>query len=550
MQYFKAKNLEAKMNKSSDKLLKVSLVILICLCLITLGVCQLSQRTVSTMPQENIKTTKQPESTLQVNEPVQVLNTSNPIRYINNLFNKVDIEKNILYQEVTNYSGQKEKLYLDVFKPKGDTESNRPAILWIHGGSFTTGTKDFGIERDLATEFAKKGYVTVNINYRLRKTSSNAAIKDAIEDASSALGWLALNSEKYGVDAKRIIVAGYSAGAITAINLYNSIRTSSSGQKNNIFSVIDLAGGSFLYGSITKEYPPCVIINGTNDTVQPYSAAKNFAKQLDQKGVSYTLHPLAGSGHDMSGDFDEVTDVITQFLYKELTGKDFDMKIRKGSLLEKEKLISREKSGKVYRAKQINIKVDGKLDEWGNSDIITLDQIKDVGINLPDQNDFSGTAMAGWNAKDPTRIYLAASITDDKLQDIHSAVNHWWEDDCLEFMLDVSKDQQIQPLQQWGLGANGKDLSGQSSKNNTEFKVIKNGNKYTYEAALDISKANTSDPHFLKDFAVKAGEILGLSIQYDDCENGVREHQIGIIAGNAFNRSCFVNLIFDATATK
>ena len=84
---------------------------------------------------------------------------------------------------------------------------------------------------------------------------------------------------------------------------------------------------------------------------------------------------------------------------------------------------------KQYNAKQINFKADGVLNEWGDSDVMALDQLKDVGAALPDPKDFSGSAMVGWNSSDPDRIYFTVTITDSEHQDIHPDNDKYWEDD-------------------------------------------------------------------------------------------------------------------------
>ena len=58
-------------------------------------------------------------------------------------------------------------LKLDVYQPHGDTVTKRPAIVWVHGGGFKTGTKTSGEIVDQANEFAKRGYLNVSIDYRL-----------------------------------------------------------------------------------------------------------------------------------------------------------------------------------------------------------------------------------------------------------------------------------------------------------------------------------------------------------------------------------------------
>src|SRR6188768_3119365 len=52
---------------------------------------------------------------------------------------------------------------LDVYMPKKG--SNSPVLIWIHGGAFAYGDKEYVQEK--AEYFTKKGYVFISINYRL-----------------------------------------------------------------------------------------------------------------------------------------------------------------------------------------------------------------------------------------------------------------------------------------------------------------------------------------------------------------------------------------------
>lgn len=204
---------------------------------------------------------------------------------------------------------------------------------------------------------------------------------------------------------------------------------------------------------------------------------------------------------------------------------------------------------KEYVAKQIsNIKIDGDIKEWERAEIVAFDELKDAGAQLPAAKDFTGQGRVAWSSTDRTRIYFLVEITDDKLRDDNPWNSKWWEDDSVEFMFDFDNDVIRDSLVQWTLGANGKDLSGAASKDNTEWKLIKDGNNYTYEVAIDASKPRGPNPGNANkglNFKAEDGLTIGFSFHMNDCENGTREHQIGWIPGNAWDPLAFGDLTFD-----
>jgi len=54
---------------------------------------------------------------------------------------------------------------MDVFEPAGDDTENRPVLLAAFGGSFISG--DRTTTHELCKSFARKGFVTAAIDYRL-----------------------------------------------------------------------------------------------------------------------------------------------------------------------------------------------------------------------------------------------------------------------------------------------------------------------------------------------------------------------------------------------
>ena len=83
-------------------------------------------------------------------------------RYQTEIFNSVNTIT-VNYSDVYTNSFHE----MDIYMPDGDTEINRPVILYMHGGSFYGGTKTMTDCIDFCTSMAKRGYVTASLNYRL-----------------------------------------------------------------------------------------------------------------------------------------------------------------------------------------------------------------------------------------------------------------------------------------------------------------------------------------------------------------------------------------------
>ena len=84
-----------------------------------------------------------------------------------------------------------------------------PGILWIHGGGYISGgtyMADLSCGKMLAEKY---GAVVVSPGYRL---SFKAPYPAALDDCYAALKWMYDNAEELGIDRKRIVVGGESAG--------------------------------------------------------------------------------------------------------------------------------------------------------------------------------------------------------------------------------------------------------------------------------------------------------------------------------------------------
>jgi acetyl esterase/lipase len=98
---------------------------------------------------------------------------------------------------------------LDVYTPLQAT--NAPVIVFIHGGNLHSGDKaDVG---ELPAWCERLGYMLVSINYRLSPPDKHPA---HVQDTATALAWVQNHIAEHGGDPRRMIVWGYSAGALLA----------------------------------------------------------------------------------------------------------------------------------------------------------------------------------------------------------------------------------------------------------------------------------------------------------------------------------------------
>lgn len=143
---------------------------------------------------------------------------------------EIVILQNVQYGSAVQYfTGQNTPLLMDVYYPDPslDTMEERPLILTIHGGGFIGGDKNELTYQSL--QFARRGFVVANINYRLGWNCDNVfcincfgsnlqkAVYCAVQDARAALRFCVDNAPQLGIDTDWIFLNGQSAGSITAL---------------------------------------------------------------------------------------------------------------------------------------------------------------------------------------------------------------------------------------------------------------------------------------------------------------------------------------------
>ena len=230
-----------------------------------------------------------------------------PKRYRDAIFTTVDTTKALTYGKAIGEDGKAQTLLLDLYQPHGDTVTKRPAIVWVHGGGFSTGDRTSPELVDEANTFAKEGYVNVSIDYRLVSGGCAPFQSDCItgigmakEDAQAAVRFLRAHATTYKIDVNRIAVGGSSAGAITAYNVaYGSNSVGNSGNpgfSSKVESAVSLSGAALTTGPHPGD-PPTMDFHGTADGLVPLKWAQSTIKAALAAGDVAEQTVWTGDGH-------------------------------------------------------------------------------------------------------------------------------------------------------------------------------------------------------------------------------------------------------------
>ena len=140
-------------------------------------------------------------------------------------------------------------LYLNVWTPADRNTKDLPVLVYFYGGGFVAG--DGSEPRYDGESMAKKGMVTVTVNYRLNvfgflahpELSAEAPYKASgnygLLDQHAALKWVKNNIAAFGGDPEKVTIAGESAGSISV-----SIQMASPLSRDLITGAIGESGAS------------------------------------------------------------------------------------------------------------------------------------------------------------------------------------------------------------------------------------------------------------------------------------------------------------------
>ncbi len=285
-------------------------------------------------------------------------------KYVDALFNQVDITT-VTYSDTFN-------LAMDIYSPGGDTSTSRRVIFLGHGGSFYTGSKTNPTMVHLATEFAKRGYVAVSIDYRkasnitllLDSITAASAVVKAVQDGKAAIRYMRSTiamGNPFGIDGDKFLMGGNSAGGVLAMQAVyleasstipthlDSIITAeggleghsgSPGYSSSVRGVLSLAGAINRDFWVTNKGFTIVAAHGDQDGVVPYGCddiyqgyypqydliqlcgGEAIKAQADIVGESCFLKTIVGADHvpwqDNLGYPNALMDEVMEFAYPKL----------------------------------------------------------------------------------------------------------------------------------------------------------------------------------------------------------------------------------------
>jgi len=222
------------------------------------------------------------------------------------------------------FLGEARKEKLDLYFPSGSARSNRPAVVFIHGGGFTGGDKAEYRSASVSADLCRAGYVVVSCNYVLGPKTKEGVWPQNIADCRNAVRWVRAHAKELGVNSDKIAVAGGSAGGYLALMVgLSDDKTGPGGDpaakhSAKVSAVIDMYGvvnfskhgKGDVVGATSAEQkaylpelqcdaqdPAVLILHGTADSTVDIAQSDDMAKALYAAKVPYEYIIVEGAPH-------------------------------------------------------------------------------------------------------------------------------------------------------------------------------------------------------------------------------------------------------------
>ena len=233
---------------------------------------------------------------------------------------------------------------MNIYTPKGDLRTNKPALLINGGGQFNG--SDLTVLEPLAERLASYGFVVATAKYRNTILEEDPTVSDfgtanlmrGMVDSKAAIRFLRANANDYNINPNQIFAGGWSSGAYNALAhtywqfedidppaLYTYVQqwiADWEGVQNDLNVSSEVVGivnlGGSIFGAtedfqndlwITSTDVPMFAVHGTADEETPYGplplptgnwefGSSVIHNRLLDVGVASTLYTIEGGVHE------------------------------------------------------------------------------------------------------------------------------------------------------------------------------------------------------------------------------------------------------------
>lgn len=237
------------------------------------------------------------------------------------------MDQPVIRQDVVYGDAGNRPLKLDIYAPKRG--ANGTAVLMVHGGGWSRGSKDMLAPH--ANALSEQGFVAIASEYRL---TGEAKFPAQIHDVKRAIRWVRAHARDLGVNPARLCLEGHSAGAhlvllaaaaddprldppeghgkmsaaVSAVAavyppvlFYLGDARPSGGLQARALPGADASEESASLASpllhVTSRHPPTMLLHGDIDKIVPVSTSYRYAQKLREAGAKVDLHIFAGFPH-------------------------------------------------------------------------------------------------------------------------------------------------------------------------------------------------------------------------------------------------------------
>lgn len=246
-----------------------------------------------------------------------------------------------MYQNLRYADTANARQRLDVYVPESPSYVPMPVVVFLHGGSWSSGSRS-ELPDVLLEMLRSQDYAVVSVGYRL---TNEAQWPAQLHDVKAAIRWVRARSEHYGFDPQRIALWGEEAGGHLALiaGLTNNAQDMAGNLgpythiRNDVAAVVNFGGVSDinalldqrssidrasatapearLVGGLLRNNndvasaaspihyirpaaPPVLTVHSTEDSVIPYEQARSLHRRLEDAKTEEYLISILGDHHN------------------------------------------------------------------------------------------------------------------------------------------------------------------------------------------------------------------------------------------------------------